>query len=195
MAKRRRARRKKPLKFAIILVLCLILIFAATFLIFFRLLGGSFRDEDIEACGDCTTQSPVATEVIATTSPTAAPMQRATVVPTAAPKATQQPVVTEQGDPVELRGGAYAYPTHKTVITNDELKELTRSEIKIIFNEIYARHGLTFNDEELVDYFEMQQWYRPTTTSSKTAESQFSNIEWENYRIIYDYQKAMGWRT
>ena len=118
--------------------------------------------------------------------------KKQTPIPTERPVRT--PVPEPTGDPVELRGGKYLYPSDTHLITEDELKEMTRTEIKNIYWEIYARHGYTF-DGELADYFENNhEWYLPTTTDEAKVESQFNSIEKRNKETIYNYQKKMGWR-
>ncbi len=47
-------------------------------------------------------------------------------------------------------------------ISVDDLKELSEDELKIARNEIYARHGRKFQDEELRKYFESKSWYKGT---------------------------------
>ncbi len=111
---------------------------------------------------------------------------------------TKEPVRTptphEEGDPVENRGGEYLYPSHTHLITEAELKEMSRDKIRKIYWEIYARHGLTF-EGELADYFEMNHsWYLPTTMSEDEAKRDFNDIEKRNEKTIFDYQKKQGWR-
>ncbi|MBQ3125165.1 MAG: YARHG domain-containing protein [Clostridia bacterium] len=112
--------------------------------------------------------------------------------PTKAPERTPEPV--ETGDPVAIRGGEYLYPSDTHLISEGELKEMSRLEIKRIYWEIYARHGYTF-DDDLADYFENNhKWYMPTTSDISKVESQFNSIEKRNIKTIFDYQKKMGWR-
>ena len=112
--------------------------------------------------------------------------------PTKAPVRTPEPA--ETGDPVDVRGGEYLYPSDTHLISEGELKELSRLEIKRIYWEIYARHGYTF-DDDLADYFENNhKWYMPTTSDKAKVEAQFNSIEKRNIKTIFDYQKKMGWR-
>ena len=130
--------------------------------------------------------------------PTTDPPKKETPKPTEEPtkKPKKTPVPAEKGDAVELRGGEYEYKSHTHLITVDELDKLSRSEIKYIYWEIYARHGYTFDAYgELADYFENNhQWYMPTTTDMEAVEAQFNDIEKRNVKTIFDYQKKKGWR-
>lgn len=47
---------------------------------------------------------------------------------------------------------------------------LTDEELRLARNEIYARHGYIFKDEELSAYFMAKDWYVPTTTEVTDAE-------------------------
>lgn len=112
--------------------------------------------------------------------------------PTKAPVRTPEPV--ETGDPVDVRGGEYLYPSDTHLISEGELEELSRLEIKRIYWEVYARHGYTF-DDDLADYFENNhKWYMPITSDKAKVEAQFNSIEKRNIKTIFDYQKKMGWR-
>ena len=72
---------------------------------------------------------------------------------------------------------------------------MSRQDIKLIYWEMYARYGYTFDYDDLIEYFEGKSWYVPTTTDSNSVETKFNSIERENKRIIEDYQKQKGWRT
>lgn len=128
--------------------------------------------------------------------PTTDTPKKATEQPNDEPtqKPSKTPVPNEEGDPVELRGGHYEYDSNKDIITEKELSEMSRTEIKYVYWEIYARHGYTF-DGELADYFENNhQWYMPTTTDIKKVEAEFTETEKKNKEIIYKYQVEQGWR-
>lgn len=111
---------------------------------------------------------------------------------TAPPVRTAEPEPT--GDPVDLRGGEYLYPTDTRVISNSELDTMDRADIKLIYWEIYARHGYTF-DDDLADYFENNhQWYMPTTSDKQKVEAKFNSVEKQNISVIEAYQKSKNWR-
>jgi hypothetical protein len=71
------------------------------------------------------------------------------------------------------------------ILTNSDVTNLTKSELKIMRNEIYARHGYIFKTTDLVDYFKLQSWYKPLyddVTSSLTL------IEQKNIEFILQYE-------
>ncbi len=122
--------------------------------------------------------------------------ERTTPEPTeeATKEPTKTPTPHEEGDPVKLRGGKYEYNSHTHLITEEELSKMSRSEIRIIYWEIFARHGLTF-DGDLADYFENNHdWYMPTVSSEDEAKAEFNDIEKRNEKTIFNYQKKQGWR-
>jgi hypothetical protein len=48
-------------------------------------------------------------------------------------------------------------------LARDELARLTREQLRIARNEIFARRGRHFRDPSLVAYFSRFTWYRPRT--------------------------------
>lgn len=54
----------------------------------------------------------------------------------------------------------YLFPTDTQVLST-ELEGLTSEELMLARNEIYARHGYVFTDQELKAYFESKSWYTP----------------------------------
>src|SRR5262249_39563078 len=48
-------------------------------------------------------------------------------------------------------------------LTRDDLRRLSREQLRIARNEIYARKGRYFQDANLKAYFSRFSWYRPTT--------------------------------
>lgn len=54
----------------------------------------------------------------------------------------------------------YVLPDSSTrYYSKDELKELSDRELFYARNEIFARHGRGFNNEELQEYFDGKSWY------------------------------------
>jgi hypothetical protein len=58
-------------------------------------------------------------------------------------------------------------------------------ELKIMKNEIYARHGYIFKSPELRTYFESQPWYRPLYEDVTDI---ISDLERENAAFIKGYE-------
>jgi len=49
----------------------------------------------------------------------------------------------------------------RRLLTWDELSGLNGSELRVARNEIYARHGRIFKDQQLAQYFSHFSWYQP----------------------------------
>ena len=93
---------------------------------------------------------------------------------------------TEDVDYV-LPQSAYSY------ITESDLYGLTKEECRIARNEIYARHGRMFNDEELQAYFNSKSWYTPTIPANSFQESMLNEYEKVNKDVILEYERAQGY--
>lgn len=84
--------------------------------------------------------------------------------------------------------GSYPY-TQYIKITEDDLKEIPREELKFMRNEIYARHGYVFRKGGAMEaYFSKVDWYKKL---EKLQEVYLSEIEKYNAEFILDYEKKL----
>jgi len=67
----------------------------------------------------------------------------------------------------------------------DELTGLSGSELRVARNEIYARHGRIFKDQQLAQYFSQFSWYSPTQT-----EVHLSDLERKNVTLIQQAESS-----
>ncbi len=72
-------------------------------------------------------------------------------------------------------------------VTSKQLAKLSEKDIRIARNEIYARHGLIFQSEDLNEYFGAKQWYEGTTEDSDSIV--LSDVEQKNLEAIIAYEK------
>lgn len=70
-------------------------------------------------------------------------------------------------------------------IKDEELMKLSKDELKILRNSIYAWYGYEFKDPYLNEYFNEKCWYWP----NKNADIQFNNIEKQNIESIIKIEK------
>jgi YARHG domain/Bacterial SH3 domain len=78
------------------------------------------------------------------------------------------------------------YPEVSTRYLNDsDLEKKSTKELKIMRNEIFARHGYLFEPGEMKDYFTKQSWYQP---QSADVGSLLSPIEQANIQRIKEYE-------
>lgn len=71
------------------------------------------------------------------------------------------------------------------VLTRADVMHLTKWELRLARNEIYARHGYVFKSSELARYFSDQSWYVPRRNFK---ESDLNSVEVYNVRFIKKYE-------
>ena len=88
------------------------------------------------------------------------------------------------GSAPKISTGVGLYPfTSTRKLTHADVAYLSARELKIMRNEIYARHGYIFKTKDMKEYFARQSWYRPVTSNV-----QLSNIEQYNVNFIKSYE-------
>ncbi len=66
-------------------------------------------------------------------------------------------------------------------ITPDMVEGLFVEDLRVLRNEIYAKHGRVFKDSNLQKYFEAQTWYQP---NPDFKDEMLSEVESKNLAII-----------
>ena len=82
-----------------------------------------------------------------------------------------------------------------TTVTKYKLEDLSILDsygLKITRNEIFARHGRMFNDQELQEYFKRQQWYVPQIAANDFDTSCLNEVEKYNVNLISVYEEQIG---
>ena len=94
-------------------------------------------------------------------------------------------------------GSYYILPTNTEYISSYDLEGFDQVTVALIRNEIYARYGYNFKDEQIRAYFEGQSWYSPVSglDASTFDMAVFNYYETENIKTILDYEREMGWRS
>lgn len=106
---------------------------------------------------------------------------------------------TDSGDTED--GGQYSgfvFPDSDTaLLTDEEISEkVTDADTcRRAVNEIYARHGYEFTQQENIDFFNQYDWYRDMDKESdmEKVSAQFSKTEKENVDKLLEYEDAHGW--
>lgn len=81
--------------------------------------------------------------------------------------------------------GEYLLPTSNTEkLTDDDLIGLSKEQLKLARNEIFARHGLIFGVEELDQYFAQKSWYQPKFTLDEFYDEVEMNLT-EEYNVRF----------
>jgi len=73
-----------------------------------------------------------------------------------------------------------------------DLEGLNSEELRLARNEIYARHGRIFEDEDLRDYFSSKDWYTGTLTQEQFQDNVFNEYEKQNLILITDYENEIN---
>lgn len=153
-----------------------------------------FLGSDSEVIEQVITPSPtvtIAPEVIETPmdTPDGNTSATVTVVPTVTPPTVAQAPST---------GGEFILPySNSMYYSASDLYGLSKWELSIARNEIYARHGRMFTKADLRQYFNAQPWYIPRYTAEEFDAMQkyyFNAYEKYNIELITDVEKALGYR-
>lgn len=78
------------------------------------------------------------------------------------------------------------FETDKKYYTKEEFESEPMLVIHLAKNEIYARHGYIFKNEDLYNYFMGCIWYSPTCDSTDFDDSIFNEYEKANLEILSD---------
>lgn len=73
-----------------------------------------------------------------------------------------------------------------TRLDDSDIAGLTKAEIRILRNTIYARHGRSFKSSDLNNYFRGFSWYRPYR--SEVPPTELSAIEKHNIDLLSRYE-------
>lgn len=80
--------------------------------------------------------------------------------------------------------GKYPFTSQRLVTTSD-ISGKSKAELKIMRNEIFARHGYIFKTQEMKSYFSLQSWY---SAQYNDVTSMLSSIEKQNIEVIKKYE-------
>ena len=93
--------------------------------------------------------------------------------------------VEGDAEPTDYYKGKYWQGSFQQLKEND-LIDMSLSELKIMRNEIFARHGYIFKTPEMRAYFSQQDWYQktPKLNNNKKIRSLLDPIEKSNVELI-----------
>ena len=98
-----------------------------------------------------------------------------------------------EDDDTAIADDTYIFPNSNTeYLTKSDLSGMSKSEINLAKNELYARHGRKFKSKELQEYFESKDWYVPKYSPKqwdKKGDSFFFNkYEIKNRDLLKKYE-------
>jgi hypothetical protein len=72
------------------------------------------------------------------------------------------------------------------LLKEGDVENYSAGELRIMRNEIYARHGYSFRMKDMRSYFDEQDWYMPVSTD---VTSKLTAVEEKNAALIKRYEK------
>lgn len=83
----------------------------------------------------------------------------------------------------------YILPDNSSrILLDSEVSVLSKEELRLARNEIFARRGRKFDDVQLQSYFDSKSWYKGTIDPEDFSESMLSEIEKKNIELIKKYE-------
>ena len=73
-------------------------------------------------------------------------------------------------------------------LMDEDFGNMDAMDVKIARNEIFARHGRLFKDEELQNHFNSCGWYNGTVPPEQFSEDVLSEVERNNIKVIEKYE-------
>ena len=100
---------------------------------------------------------------------------------------SKKKVVVSQSKKKSMAGIPGKYPESSTrLLTDADVVGMGDDKLKIMRNEIYARHSYIFKTEEMQKHFSRQPWYTPLHSD---VSSELSDTEKANVKYIKGYEK------
>jgi hypothetical protein len=75
------------------------------------------------------------------------------------------------------------------VLTLDDLGNLSRRDLRILRNTVYARKGRDFDSQGLRDYFGEKDWYK---IDPKYSDQRLSAVDWKNIKLVASVEDTLG---
>jgi hypothetical protein len=72
------------------------------------------------------------------------------------------------------------------LLTEDDVNNAYKEDLRIMRNEIYARHGYSFKLKDMRQHFDFETWYMPFSTDVR---KKLTPIELKNATLIKRYEK------
>ena len=77
------------------------------------------------------------------------------------------------------------FPDSSTkLLTESDVEDLDKEDLRFAINEPYARHGYIFKDQGLQDHFDQFDWYDGTESDDKIVYKEFNDIEKKNIELM-----------
>ena len=91
---------------------------------------------------------------------------------------------TEEEDEVIGDEGIIFPNSSDELIQKSDIEAFSDEELRYAINELYAKHGYIFKDDQLRAYYEKYDWYAPSVKPDDFSMNLFSDIEKENIEAM-----------
>lgn len=98
--------------------------------------------------------------------------------------ATKEFTAIRRGFRYDPKVGHYPQSSTRRLKASD-VENMRQEELRIMRNEMYARHGYSFKLKDMREHFEDQDWYMPMSTD---VSSKLTPIEQANHELIKRYE-------
>lgn len=90
-----------------------------------------------------------------------------------------------QSASTEADASEYIFPeSNSRYLTETEVRNKSKEELRLARNELFARHGRMFEDDGLAAYFESKSWYKGTVPAGSFNTNVFNVYEKYNLELI-----------
>lgn len=106
---------------------------------------------------------------------------------------TDETVKSDEDAQSEEASSDYMLPKSNTeALTEADLAGMSKADLRLARNEIYARHGMIFGVEDLDEYFGGKSWYEPKYKSDEFYDKvEMSEVEDANVQFILKIEQSM----
>lgn len=81
-------------------------------------------------------------------------------------------------------------PTISTqLLSGEDILTLTKDQVQLVINELYASHGYKFENKKWTTYFLKKTWYRGSETDQDILAKSFNQIEKSNLDLLRKERK------
>lgn len=92
----------------------------------------------------------------------------------------------------DVLSAEYIFPTSDSAyLTEEDLAGMTKDEVQMAINEIYARHHRKFVMENVQEYFNSKSWYTGTVEAAEFDTSVMNQYEGANINLMVNYMSTM----
>ena len=107
------------------------------------------------------------------------------------------PVIVDENEADDKDGGVVFPNSSEELIPEGRIERLSDQELRMAINEIWARHGYTFQNEEIYSYYSNYSWYVPTIPADEwnaNGEAKYLNdVELENEkRLVAERERRVA---